>query len=618
MKVRASLFLALALSAWVFVPGAAAEVRLTPVERMLFPERGYIIDIGRDADITKARVHVAENGTPVGRFSIRPLAASSINSAVVLAIDASDSMRGDAYRGALAGARAFIGQRTGSERIGVVAFNSKVLIVERPTLSPDELEAALADPPELAFGTHIYDAVLESLSLLAQGRTSAGAIVLLSDGADVGSSETLETTIAAARRQHIRVFTVGLRSTSYNGEPLRALADATGGSYYEAVSAADLTTVYTTLGKRLASQYLLRYRSKALPTSAVTLRVAVNGLGSTAVDYMAPKPSEIAPYHKPLLKRFLLSPLAAAVLSLFIAGLVGCFLILMLKRAQSGLVPRIEEFLHGVRTPREQLKSRGREVRAAFTGASRTQGLLGKIDHNLEIAGIEMSASRLVAWTAAVTIFTAFLLALVSPMLLLVGLLTPFLVRGLVRRRLRTVRDEFADQLPPNLQVLASALRAGHSFSGALGVVVENGEDPSRRELRRAVTDDQLGVPMDEALRRIAVRMESRDLEQVALLSELQRTAGGNAAEVLDTVVETIRERADIRRLVRTLTAQGRLARWILTAVPVFAAGFLTLIQPDVMKPLYTTTGGHVALALAGALVLAGSLVIQKIVEIEV
>jgi tight adherence protein B len=220
--------------------------------------------------------------------------------------------------------------------------------------------------------------------------------------------------------------------------------------------------------------------------------------------------------------------------------------------------------------------------------------------------------------TAAGTAVLIFLLALVSPILCLLGVLVPLSVRGFVNRKLKIVRDGFADQLPPNLQVLASALRAGHSFSGALAVMVENADAPSDTELRRAVNDDRLGIPADEALRRVADRMASRDLHQVALLSELQRTSGGNAAEVLDTVVETIRERAEVRRLLRTLTAQGRMARWILTALPVAVAALLTLIQPDVMRPLFTTTAGFLALTIAGLMVIAGSFVIQRIVDIEV
>ena len=130
-------------------------------------------------------------------------------------------------------------------------------------------------------------------------------------------------------------------------------------------------------------------------------------------------------------------------------------------------------------------------------------------------------------------------------------------------------RDAFADQLPDNLEVLASALRAGHSLVGAMSVVVEEAPEPSKEEFRRIVTDEQLGIPLDETLEVTARRMDSRDMEQVAVVALLQRDAGGNMAEVLDRVIENIRARQEVLRLVRTLTAQGRLSRWILSLLPV-------------------------------------------------
>jgi tight adherence protein B len=202
--------------------------------------------------------------------------------------------------------------------------------------------------------------------------------------------------------------------------------------------------------------------------------------------------------------------------------------------------------------------------------------------------------------------------------LALFGLSTPFIARAVIRRKVSAVRAEFAEQFPGSLQVLASALRAGYSFNGALGVVVDNAAEPARSELARVVQDDQLGVLPEEAIRRLARRMANRDIEQVALLAELQRTSGGNSAEILDTVVGTIRERAEIRRLVRTLTAQGRMARWILTALPVFLTAFLWLVHPDVMARFFTSGGGQVALAVAALMVAAGSVLIQRIVDIDV
>jgi tight adherence protein B len=182
----------------------------------------------------------------------------------------------------------------------------------------------------------------------------------------------------------------------------------------------------------------------------------------------------------------------------------------------------------------------------------------------------------------------------------------------------RKVRDEFSDQLPPNLQVLTAGLRSGYTLLGALVAMVDNANEPSKSEFNRVITDERLGVPLEEAIRRVSVRMASRDLEQVAMLAELLRTTGGNAAEVLDVIVLTVRERHDIRRLVRTLTTQGRMARWILTALPIATGLAFWALQPDVVGPMWRSTAGQFLLLVAAIMVASGSFVIQKIIEIEI
>jgi len=196
--------------------------------------------------------------------------------------------------------------------------------------------------------------------------------------------------------------------------------------------------------------------------------------------------------------------------------------------------------------------------------------------------------------------------------------MTPLVIRALVRRRIARKRRAFADQLPDNLDVLASALRAGHSLVGALSVVVADAAEPSKSELQRVIADEQLGVPLEAALDRVVERMRSRDLEQVALVASVQSETGGNAAEVLDRVIETIRERQEVRRLIRTLTAQGRLARWIVSLLPILLMIGIAIISPSYLRPMFTHTGGLVALVLGGFMIAAGSVIIGKIVDIEV
>jgi tight adherence protein B len=244
----------------------------------------------------------------------------------------------------------------------------------------------------------------------------------------------------------------------------------------------------------------------------------------------------------------------------------------------------------------------------------------GRFKQELEIADVKASPTQIVLWTATATLVLAWLLPVViqTNAGVVLALAVPIAVRSVLKRKLLRKRRAFAEQLPGNLEVLASALRAGHSLVGALTTVVEDAAEPSRSELRRVVADEQLGVPLEEALNVVVHRMDNRDLEQVALVAALQHEAGGNSAEVLDTVTETVRGREDVRRLVKTLTAQGRLSRWVVSLLPVGLLAFITLVNFSYVEPLFTRPAGRAMLIAATVMVVSGSLVIKRIVDIKV
>jgi tight adherence protein B len=610
----------LALVAAVAAAASAASgtpLQTTPVSRLPFPERGFVVDLPDGVTVSRRAFRITENGRPVEDVDVAALGTAGISYGTVLAIDSSLSMKGAPLSSALAAGRSFVAHRAAGQQIGLVTFDGRVRVLRRPGSDSAELTRLLSQSPGVAFGTRIYDALVRSLALLDHARLSTGSIVLLSDGADVGSQNGMDSVIAKARAQHVRIFTVGLRSKAFAPSALEKLAAESGGSFAEASSAQELAAIYAALGQRLAGEYVVRYHSTAAPKSDVDVKVEIRGVGVATTSYTAPTPSGLAPFHRSLLSRFLLSGLALALLALFVAGLAAFAVLVALRSRQSKVVQRVEEFSGG--TQEKAPSDEESWHRAAMRRArSEGHGRLARIERQLEIARIELSARRIVLMTLGATVLAAFLLALIAPVFVILALLTPFGTKTLIGRKLRQVRNEFADQLPPNLQVLASGLRVGQSFIGALTIVVENAHEPSKSELQRVLTDEQLGVPVEEAIRRLAARMANRDLEQVALLAELQRTAGGNAAEVLDTVVDTLRERADLRRLVQTLTAQGRLARWILSALPIAAGLALASIQPTAILPMVQSQIGQVGLVVAALLIITGSFIIQKIVDIKV
>jgi tight adherence protein B len=339
-----------------------------------------------------------------------------------------------------------------------------------------------------------------------------------------------------------------------------------------------------------------------------------------SASYVTARPAPIAPFHRSAFERFWSSPASFALIALLFAGLAALGAVTLFRVPKGTLLKRIGEFV-SVMSPEDeapQHKSRSTKVFANAEESLAKTEWWARFNEELEIARVPMPAIQILVATAVATLFAAFILMLISPLFVVFALGVPFIARELVHHKLKSVRDDFAEQLPDNLQVLASALRAGHSFVGALAVVAADAPEPAQREFRRVVADDQLGVPIDESLRDVARRMESTELEQVGLLAELQRESGGNMAEVLDTVVETIRDRFDLRRLIKTLTAQGRMARWILTLLPVFLALVITLFNPSYMQPLFSTGAGKALVALALAMLVAGSLLIKRIVNIKV
>src|SRR5205085_7316568 len=142
--------------------------------------------------------------------------------------------------------------------------------------------------------------------------------------------------------------------------------------------------------------------------------------------------------------------------------------------------------------------------------------------------------------------------------------------------------------------------------------------EPTRSEFQRIVSDERLGMPLEEAITAVVNRMRSSDLEKLVLVATVLRTSGGNATEVIDRVTETVRDRTELRQIVRALTAQGRIAQVVVTALPVALFLMISVINSSYIHPLLHTALGRVLLVAGAFGVTLGSLAIKRIVEIEI
>jgi tight adherence protein B len=621
---RLALVVALATACGLLAHAAAgasqSRLRVIEAKGPGFPVKTYVLSLPDSRELTANDVAVTENGGNVADVSVVPASAASRRSfGVVLVVDASDSMAGVPIAQAVAAERSFASRRNPNQQLGLIAFDSKTRVVLPLTTSKRRISSALQSPPKVAFGTHIYDAVAKAEAMLARAHIGSGSIVVLSDGADTGSRATVAGVAATARAGHVRLFTIGLQSKTFKPASLQSLAVAGGGDYTLANSTSDLEPVFAQISQLLSREYLLSYKSLAGPSVPMKVQVRVRGVGTAATAYKSPALPTVSapsPYHASIGSRILGSTATIVLLALFVAGVVALLVIALLQPRRSGLPERMSEFVtvpglrHDQRRARKAEKRTGPEQETRWTR-------FGKM---LEIAQIDTSPSTLVVATATATVLGYLLLYVVTGSFwwALFALLIPFAVREWVVRTLARRRNRFAEQLPDALQVISSALRSGHSFAGALAVVVESASEPMKSEMQRVVADEQRGIPLQQSLLVVADRMQSADLEQLALVAELQREAGGNAAEVVDRVAETVRERFEVQRLVQTLTVQGRMSRWIVSAIPVVIIVLLQLINPHYLHPLLASTAGKVVFGFAAALVVTGSLVIKKIVDIEI
>ncbi len=628
MRTLRLLALVLGLAWATTVAASAADgLRLVEAGNARFPDRSYILTLPRGASLKIGQLHVSENGSPVHGLSLLAAdAAQKRQFAVVLVIDASNSMKGRPIESALAAARALAARRNAHQQLAIVTFNGDVRVALPFTTDSAAISAALKSAPRLAEGTRIYDGLQTALDVLARANVASGSIVLLSDGADVGSTTSAQTVLDRLGRRHVRVFTVGLASGTFDRAALGKVADGSHGSYAEASTPKALEPIFADLGYMLSREYLLSYRSLAGPKARIAVTAKVDGYaGGVRTQYVTPalSLSSAAPYTRSLGDRIVRSPLVMLLVAVAIAGILGLGVRSVARPRPGSLVERMSAFVSLGRNARPT-QTETEPVRSGslfeWTDASLARASWwARLRTNLELAKIGMSPQQVVLYTAVATVLTFVLfVAILGPWGFVFGLLVPLGVRGLIRRKVARVRKAFSEQLPDNLEVLASALRAGHSLVGALSVVVESASEPSRQEFQRVVAEEQLGVDLEDALHVVVVRMGSRDLDQVALVARLQRQTGSNSAEVLDRVVETIRSRMELRRLVQTLTAQGRLSRWILTGIPIGLAAVLSLLNPGYLNPLFSTSSGHVLIVVAVLMVTAGSLIIGKIVDIKV
>ena len=568
--------------------------------------------------------------------------------AVFLAVDTSGSMLDnnniDTARSAAA---KFAGQMRAGTQMGVISFANTPNVVQDLTddagKAKDAIQALRVDDPQ--GDTALYDAVVRASEQLA-GQPGQRNLFVLSDGRHEGTSTTLQQAIAAAKAAKVKVFTVGLEVP---GRPqdqvaLGELAKATGGETVP-TTADNVEALFGALGRNLASQYVVDLVLPPGVGSEVDFRLTVqvaNGVvgeyhderffvGTQASPAAVPVPAELP--SAPALSR-LEGSQGRYVVAL--AGFAAILLVLLLffgpgsssTRPYRALRQRLSPYslTPAISDDRARVTAFGSsEWAGRATAMAETLVRRGNLEETfldrLEAAGLNMRVAEFVLISLGSAFIPPLLVLvltrnfLLSVLMVLLGTVGPFLWLAVLASRRQAKFDE---QLPSTLQLLSGALQAGHSLQQAVDTVVHEAGDPIAAEFQRVLTEARLGRPLEEAFEAMAKRTRSIDFEWTVMAIRLQRQVGGNLAEVLSTVSQTIRDRYSLKRQIRALSAEGRLSSLILSILPVLLFAALLVFNPLFLRPLFTTRLGIMMMAGSVVLMIFGVFWLKKITEIKV
>jgi tight adherence protein B len=253
-----------------------------------------------------------------------------------------------------------------------------------------------------------------------------------------------------------------------------------------------------------------------------------------------------------------------------------------------------------------------------FMKTSRPGSWLARL---IEQSGLQTTPSAIMLVTLTAAVVAGFLTALfvarpyAAPVAACIGACLP--IGYLMNRRTRRLR-RFEEQFPEALDLLSRAVRAGHAFQTAMGMVADELSDPVGPEFKKAFDRQNFGLPLRDALNELSERIGNLDVRFFVTAVLIQRETGGNLAEILDNLAYVVRERFKIRRQVRVHTAHGRFTAWVLLSLPAALAVALSVINPDHMGPLFHEHMGQMMVLGAIVMQTVGYLWIRKVIKIEV
>lgn len=589
-------------------------------------------------------IKVTANGVTLQATASLNASAATANNVrvreVVLVLDASGSMAGEGITMARTAALAYATALPADVRVGLVTFASSARVWLKPSTNRTALKTAINTvSPE--GDTALYDGIILAVRAMSKAQTDAEQrLVIMSDGdKDTTSKNALSDAVEALNRGDVAADVVAFRLPG-DRTILEQIAASSHGQVISAANAGDLAKAFAVVAQAFSQQVVVTANvPDNLAGSKVALTASIAAGGETIRTTTSATFAESAssadglagstPVPETSSDRWLAIALAsAAIVVVAVAVLVVPGMGATEKNKEDRLSEvgryRIVETMGRTGPTPTVVRTESAFTKATVTFFGRLVSARGKrrtIADQLDRAGIRLKPEEWVAiqMTTILILGVAFAVLVHSLFGVLIGAVVAwFGFRVVLKAKIARRANAFGEQLPDVLQLVAGSLRSGFSLNQSIAGIVNEGTDPTASEFARALTEVRLGSQLEDAIDRVAERMQSLDLHLVVMAIRISREVGGNLAEVLMTTVSTMRERAALKREVKVLSAEGRLSAKILIGLPFLMLIFLLVFKPGYIEPLYTTGPGYVLIAMGVGALSTGSFWVSRLVKIEV
>ncbi|MGI9601604.1 MAG: type II secretion system F family protein [Acidimicrobiales bacterium] len=578
-------------------------------------------------------VGVLVNGVEANSVRVTEAASTSYDLDTVLVIDDSEK-NGDSLEAIKASAIDYVNQLAPNERVSIVTAGSAgrllVPFSSNPTRLANEIATIEASGP-----FRMWDGMSVALDQLERGdnEETVSSMVVFAAGAEELSDT--RPTVVEGRLLNLNalVHVVGVDLRGINSAELRGLVADNGGSYNVVSTTDELAATGSELDANARGLYAVSFQSDEV-TAGTNLDLTVDGEvfevgyidGSAASGETLNRGQSTGGDSTFSFLTGDRALLLGIVLGALAIGMAVLAIGLLFQNDESALSSMLTAYQDGSSESGSDTSALANN--AIFQKAveltesiAEKQGTLARTEEKLEQANLPFKAAEALTFYAAsvvVSLILAFLLRgdlVIAGLIVLGGIVAPwFTVKFMAARR----RKKFVAQLPDTLTLLAGTLKAGYSFMQGLESVSKESEDPIGEELRKVVTEAQLGRPVEEALDMSAERMNSDDYAWAIMAVKIQREVGGNLSELLMTVAETMTARERLRRDVAALTAEGRISAIVLGFLPVALGAVMFMINPDYVGLLISETIGNIMLGAGVVAAIIGFLWMKKLITIEI